>query len=325
MDRILVTGSTGCIGMAVIRYLAQKTEGKILGYSRNAPEEPPAGNFLFVEGDITDHSRFREILRSMKPHRIIHLAGLQTPDCQANPFLGMEVNMVATAKMLQAVAEELPDLKRMVFASSVAVHGPRAAHPEAMLGLDASFCPTSLYAFWKIAGEGAAQAFHMETRIPTVSLRLATTYGPGRDRGMTSAPTTALKAVVMGKDFKIPYSGKEHYHYVDDVGAGFAEAAVAPFDGYGAFHLPGLTYPIQEYCDTVNQTAESLPALDSPGKTAIKEGAPVVPFSSDLDHGVTLDVFPRMPLTSLRDGIQKSLECFATQRDSWKLKGINVF
>ena len=311
--------------MAVVRYLTNKTDWEILGYSRKAPESSPSDKFLFVEGDVTDDARFREVLQSLRPHRIIHLAGLQTPDCQANPFKGMEVNMVATAKMFRAVAEELPNLKRIVFASSVAVHGPRAVHAGATLGQDALFCPSSLYAFWKIAGEGVAQAFHMETQVPTVSLRLATTYGPGRDRGMTSAPTTALKAAVLGKDFKIPYSGQEHYHFVDDVGAGFAQAAIGNFDGYGAFHLPGTTHPIQGFCDSVNLAAESLPGLDSPGRVSIKEEAPVVPFSSDLDHSATLEAFPDMPLTPLGDGIQQSLECFVAQRDSGELNDTTIF
>ena len=141
---------------------------------------------------------------------------------------------------------------------------------------------------------------------------------------MTSAPTTALKAVVLGKDFKIPYSGQEHYHYVDDVGAGFALAAIADYDGYGAYHLPGSTYPIQEFCDTVNQAAKNLPSLGSPGQTSIKEGAPTVPFSSDLDHSATLEAFPDMPLTPLGDGIRKSLECFLSQRNAGELKETDV-
>jgi nucleoside-diphosphate-sugar epimerase len=302
--------------MSVLRYLAGKTDAKIVGFSRNPPAFPPPGDFEFIAGDVTDACKLTEVLRTISPQRIIHLAGLQTPDCQSTPFRGMNVNMVSTAKMFEIVAKELPGLVRFVFASSVAVHGPRAAHPQPKLGSDALFCPSSLYAFWKIAGEGAAQAFHMETKVPTVSLRLATTYGPGRDRGMTSAPTTALKSVVLGEDFEIPYSGQEHYHFVDDVGAGFALAAVAPFEGYGVFHLPGETFPIQHFCDTVNQVAQGIPGLDAPGKAMIKEGAPVVPFASDLDHAATIRAFPGMPLTPLGTGIRKSLEIYLEKRDS---------
>ena len=35
--------------------------------------------------------------------------------------------------------------------------------------------------------------------------------------------TSAIKAVVKGESFEIPYRGKEHYHFSLDVGAGFRE------------------------------------------------------------------------------------------------------
>ena len=319
MKRILVTGSSGCIGSSVVNYLLDKEVEQVFGYTRSAPGgEQPAG-FTHLAGDITDSVRFRMVVKEIQPDRIIHLAALQTPDCQANPFRGMEVNMMATAEIFKIVAEELPDLQRFVFASSVAVHGPRAVHVSEKVGPDALFCPPNLYGFWKIAGEGIAQAFHMETKIPTVCLRLATTYGPGRDRGMTSAPTSAMKAAVFGLDYVIPYSGREHYHYVDDVGAGFSEAAIAPFEGYGAFHIPGQTSPITDFCSLIENQVKGLPGIERIGKVYIEKDAPVVPFTCDLDHESSLLQFPNMPLTSLEDGVRKSLTEFIKQRDAGEL------
>ena len=99
-----------------------------------------------------------------------------------------------------------------------------------------------------------AQAFHQACGTPTVSLRLATTYGPGRDRGFTAAMTSAMKSLVNGESFQIPYRGKEHYHFSFDVGAGFARAAIDPFDGYGVFNLLGETSSIDDFVELIQET-----------------------------------------------------------------------
>ena len=86
-----------------------------------------------------------------------------------------------------------------------------------------------------------AQAFQQASEVSTVSLLLlATTYGPGRDRGFTAA-MTVIKSVVNHEPYEIPYRGKENYHFSFDVGAGFARATLDPFSGYGVYNLLGET------------------------------------------------------------------------------------
>ena len=154
----------------------------------------------------------------------------------------------------------------------------------------------------RTAGEGIAQAFHMETGTPTVSLRLGTTYGPGRDQGFTSAPTTALKAAAANRDYALPYHGREHYHYVRDVAAGFAEACLAPFDGLGVFNLRGETVTVAEFAAKVDARTEA--------RVTIAADAVPIPFVSDLDSADTEAAFPGMPLTPLDEGIDQSLDVF---------------
>jgi UDP-glucose 4-epimerase len=323
MKRILVTGSTGCIGTSTVKFLLDKGIERVYGLSRSDYIGDSPVGYEHISGDITDRLRIHEILNEVQPDGIIHLAGFQTPECQANPLLGMDVNLVATANLFKAVAEDCRELERLVFASSAAVHGPRSMHPDGQIAPDAFYYPPNLYGFWKTAGEGMAQAFHLETGISTVSLRLATTYGPGRDRGLTSAPTTAMKACVMGIDYEIPYSGREHYHFVDDVGAGFAQSAIYPFEGYGAFHLTGKTIEISEFCKMVKQAADQI-GIEKPGNPTVKSSAPAMPFASDLDHGPTLMKFPDMPLTSLSSGINQSMNLFKSEALNGSISVMNL-
>ena len=105
MKRILVTGSTGCIGSATVQYLLRQGVERVYGYNRTAPKITVSDQFEHLSGDIKDINRIRDVLQEVQPHSIIHLAALQTPDCQSNPFRGMDVNLVSTANLFKVVAE----------------------------------------------------------------------------------------------------------------------------------------------------------------------------------------------------------------------------
>ena len=312
MSTVFVSGPTGCIGAATLSWLLDHGADKVIGFSRTSDwsriDHSYRDRISLIEGDITDAASVRDALNSANPDRIIHLAAFQTPDCQAMPFRGLDVNVSGTANLFRAAAELGDNLKRFVFASSAAVYGPRSLYSGETVTEDQPYLPPNLYGYWKTAGEGMAHAFHMETGIPTVSLRLATTYGPGRDKGLTSAPTSALKAVAACEPFSMPYQGREHYHFVTDVGAGFAESALKPFDSYGVFNLRGQTVKGSEFLSLIREVAVEI-GLPEPELTVAAD-AQTMPFVCDLDDSAATAAFPEMPLTPLRDGIRLSLEQF---------------
>jgi nucleoside-diphosphate-sugar epimerase len=321
MDTVFVTGPTGCIGAATVAYLLDHGVERVVGFSRRRDLQridPQYHDRLdFVEGDITDAEQVSAAVAQARPSRIIHLAAFQTPACLADPLGGMEVNVTGTRNMFQAAAALGDGLERFVFASSAAVYGPREIYNGPTVVNSAPFAPRNLYGYWKVAGEGMAQAFTAETGISSVSLRLATCYGPGRDLGMTSAPTAALKCIAAGESFRLPYQGREHYHFVADVGAGFAEAAIADFDGYGAYNLRGVTVPTSEFLGTARQIAREL-GIDEID-VEIAEDADSMPFVNDLDDSETVKVFPNMPITPLEEGIRISLEKFRQMAQAGEL------
>ncbi len=312
MRKILITGPTGCIGSATVSYLFGKGVDHIVGFSRNADvsriDPELRGRVEMVKGDISNEAQVMDLVKSHQPTHIIHLAAFQSPDCQENPFRGMDINVAGTAHLFKAAAAA-GSVERFVFASSSAVYGPRSMYPGKTVTRDGAYKPPNLYGFWKVCGEGMAQAFHLETGIATVSLRLSTTYGPGRDKGFTSAPTSAMKAVVRNKEFVVPYDGREHYHYVHDVASGFGEACVAPYDGYGAYNLRGKTVPLADFLAHVKTAAEGLGVGDQ-YKVSIAKEAMAMPFVCDLDERDTVATFPEMTLTGLELGVSRSLERF---------------
>lgn len=305
-ERILITGATGCIGKAVVDFLQRRGEIEFIALSRSGHDEWDS-----VKADIADRSSVEQAVSAIRPTRIIHLAGFQTPDCQSQPFRGMEVCVHGTNNLLRSAANLGSHLQRFVFASSAAVYGPRSLYPGPKVKEDDGLRPPNLYGHWKVAGEGSTQAFHLETNVPSLSLRLATTYGPGRDLGLTSAPTTAMKAAAKGEGFRMPYRGREHYHFVRDVGDAFGLAALEDFSGYDAFNLRGQSRENAEFIELIRQEAKLLDFDAS--RVHADPNAEEMPFVCDLDDQKILRSFPTMPLTNLSEGIRTSLEFFSSE------------
>ncbi|MGE4550714.1 MAG: NAD-dependent epimerase/dehydratase family protein, partial [Opitutales bacterium] len=296
--RVLVTGSNGCIGAATVKWLLANGADEVVGLNRREPDPAGDARHRELQCDVTDAKALQEILAEIRPSHVVHLAALQTPECRDHPMLGLEVNLVGTINLCKACASLEHPLHRFVFASSGGVFGPRSMYGKEGVQADDAYLPHSLYGYWKIAGEGIGRAFEQETGTPTVSLRLATTYGPGRDRGYTAAGTRAIKAIALGEPFVIPYTGSEHYHFVDDVGAGFGCATFQPFKGYGAFNLRGETRTIEQFLDMLRNTAEGFGVRDR-FKVSISPDAEKTPFVYGLSSDTTMAAFPEMPLTDL--------------------------
>jgi nucleoside-diphosphate-sugar epimerase len=332
MSKILITGGTGCIGSVTIYKLLQSPEvEKITVATRSGNAEPLKlwlGEKLdprieFVTLDVSDYEAVKTLTPRINPTHIIHLGGFQSPDCSANHLKGMEINVGGTMVLFD-VAEKLPQLERFVFASSGAVYGKRLQYPDTTIGEEVRLMPPNHYGIWKLAGEHLARFFHDNTGIPTVCLRLNTTYGLGRDKGMTSAPTNAMKAIALGSvkneviPFTMPYQGLENYHYVEDVGEHFAACTLQPYTGYGYFNIKGKTIEVKQFLEIVRKQAE---ALGFGKYTDISIAADAKPnmFSYDLDHGKIDNTFQSLPLTDITEGVRKSLLAFRQKAEEGKI------
>ncbi len=323
MHTIFITGGTGCIGSVTIYKLLQSEEvGRIVVATRsNNPGSLKLwlGDKLdkrveFVTLDVADYDAIPKVLNEINPTHIIHLGAYQSPDCSKYHIRGMEINTGGTMALFDA-AEKLPDLKRFVFASSAAVYGMRAMYPEPTIHEEAPLAPPNHYGIWKLAGEHLARMFYDHTQVPTVCLRINTTYGKGRDKGKTSAPTNALKAIAMGSvtgelmPFEMPYNGRENYHFVEDVGTHFAASTLQDFKGFAAFNIKGKTIAIEEFLSIVSDQANNL-GLGKYVDLSIAEGASPNLFVSDLSHEKIERTFDNLPLTPIADGVRISLREF---------------
>lgn len=335
MNRVFLTGGTGCIGAATTHVLMSRDVDEVVIATRSGSEgmlrlwfpEKLDPRIKVVKGDVSNGQQIRELVHTHQPTRIIHLSAFQSPDCDASPVRGMEVNVGGTLNLLNAAADLGDRLERFVFASSAAVYGPRSLYPGETVEEKDPLAPPNLYGVWKMASEQLTRLFQEKTGVPTVCLRLNTTYGKGREKGKTSAPTVAMKAVALGYargktlPFRMPYFGRENYHYVGDVGAHFASCALDSFEGFGAFNIRGKTVEVEEFLALIKQIAASLGMLAAVDLGIAKDATRAF-FVCDLEDSAIQTAFPGLPQTPLENGIRLSLETFREAATDDRLQAI---
>jgi nucleoside-diphosphate-sugar epimerase len=307
----LVTGAFGCIGSWVVRGLVAEGERPV---ALDAGEDPwrlrmIAGDDVdaaatLVRGDITDRDGLVEVLRTYGVRRIIHLAAWQVPRCRQDPAGGALVNVVGTANVFEAARAAAGQVERVVYVSSAAVFGPATLYPPGPLRDDAPTHPTTHYGVYKVANEETARIYWEEHRMRSSGFRPLAVYGPGRDVGVTAAPTLAMKAAVLGRPFEIRWGGSTDLIYVEDVARALIKASRATLDRARVYNLHGSAVALAE---VVRLIETAWPAA----KGLITQVETPMPFASALDDTRYQRELGPAPPTALVDGVRRTLDEFA--------------
>lgn len=309
-ERVLVTGGSGCIGAWICKLIVAAGDTPVAAdISRSdyrlreimSPEE--LDSVHFVEMDVTDQSAvLNAAATDGGVSRIIHTAALQVPYVREDPTLGAMVNVVGTTNVFN-VAKAL-GIDRVVYASSIAVYGHPDLYPTAILPGDAVLAPTEHYGVHKQCNEGAAKVYWARDGVSSIGLRPHTVYGPGRDRGLTSEPTFAMRAAARGESFTIGYGGRSGFMYVEDVARAFVLATTVPFQGAEVYGMKGQVAHMSEVVDKVMEIAGCDPGQIDFVPTEL-------PFPAGMDDAELKSLLGDVPDRTLDEGIERSVEHFA--------------
>ncbi|MCP3917449.1 MAG: NAD-dependent epimerase/dehydratase family protein [bacterium] len=301
-----LTGALGCIGAWVTKTLADRGDEPTvfdLGDDRRrlaaVMDEDALARVRFEQGDITDLDAVSSAVERSGAKKIIHLAGLQVPVCRADPALGARVNVVGSIHMFEA-AKRL-ELERVVYASSAAVYGADdGAAPD-----EATAChPSTHYGVYKSANEGNARVYWNDDGVSSVGIRPLTVYGVGRDQGMTSGPTVAMKAAVLERPYTIGFSGATDFNYVADTAAAFVACADRAPDGAHVFNLHGQSAAVTRIVEVIRSSVS-----EAAGRSITIDG-PELPIPPALDGAALHAAVPDLPVTPLEKGVAKTIERF---------------
>jgi nucleoside-diphosphate-sugar epimerase len=308
--RVLLTGGFGCIGSWIVRNLLLQGD-QVWIYDLKADlhrlqlllDEQQLLQVSFLQGDVTDLERLKGALQEHAITHVIHLAGLQVPVCRADPLLGARVNVLGTLTVFEAVRQLKDQIQRLVYASSAAVFGPPSSYASGPQGDDVPLRPSTHYGVFKCCNEGNARIYFQDHGLSSVGLRPWTVYGVGRDFGMTSEPTKAIKALALGRPYSISYGGSQDMQLVDDVARIFIRCLERPYTGSHSFNLRGSIVTMTEFM-------QALVAVDPNAANLIQHGIRQLDIAYDLDDSGLEAAFGPLPRTALVDGVRQTYEHF---------------
>lgn len=211
--RVLVTGASGFLGMALVHRLIQ-TGAQVYGVSRRNQED--GSGIKWLTGDLTDEKTARMIVAEAKPHIVYHLAGYADGARDLRLVEStFEQNALLTVHLLTAVAEH--GCERFVYAGSMEEPDP----------FDATALPNAPYSAAKWVGTVYTRLFHRLYKLPTVALRIFLTYGPGPQLRTKLIPYT-IATLLEGRSPEVSSGARlVDIVYIDDVVDAFVKAAAA--------------------------------------------------------------------------------------------------
>src|ERR1043166_3580287 len=308
-----ITGAAGCIGSWIVKALVERGDTAVI-FDRSEDRRrleaiislEDLTRARFVSGDITDVAAVRAALEESGAKRIIHLAGLQVPTCKADPVNGAFVNVIGTLNLFESA--RVLGAEQMVYASSAAVFG--AGDSDTPVTESAATEPATHYGVFKRTNEGNARVYFLDYGLNSVGLRPLTVYGVNRDTGLTSDPTKAMKAAVLGVPFHIRFSGATDFQFVRDTAAAFIACADRAPEGAHVFNLHGETVTVGQIAKLINEGA---------GRDLVSFGGPPIPIVPALDDTAIRDVVGDLLSTPLKAGIAETMGRFTALRDAGRL------
>lgn len=274
----LITGGTGFIGAYVVRDLLKQGERvvcfdidpnpRLLGALLSADE---LDKITLVRGDITDWAQLFHALKEHHVDKVVHLASLLTSSSETNFPLALRVNCQGTNNVFEGAA--LLGLEKVVWASSVAVFGPRSIGPDGVVLNEAPHDPQTVYGACKSYNEQMALHYVRKYDLDVIGLRFTLVYGYGKEdtiaRGTGVEYLNELidKPALEQGPCVVPYGDDQmDWLYVEDVARAVVLACQAGKTRTKAFTVRGDLRPMREVFDYVRGLLPKADMTLQPGR-----------------------------------------------------------
>ncbi|MBC2838227.1 dTDP-glucose 4,6-dehydratase [Robiginitalea sp. SC105] len=229
-ERILITGGCGFIGSNFIRLLMEQRDDVHIvnldkltyaGTRENLSDLEGSGRYQFVQGDVADAKKVREIFDNRHIDGIIHFAAESHVDNSiSGPEPFVRTNIDGTFVLLEAARNfwtcslEKPSSRRFLHISTDEVFGSLGA--EGHFDENSCYRPNSPYSASKAASDLLVRSYHKTYGLNTVISNCSNNFGPYQHREKL-IPTVIRKALA-GEGIPIYGEGKNvrDWLYVED-------------------------------------------------------------------------------------------------------------
>jgi nucleoside-diphosphate-sugar epimerase len=247
---VLVIGATGFIGPRLIRRLVARGEA-VVGMDLTPGAVPFGGVPIgapVVRGDVTQFEDVMRTILDVKPERVINLAyGLGAGE--GNPHQVMRLDILGMDNVFEAC--RLAGVKRVVYASSIAVSGQQSHFGDRLVNEDDPVHGTSQYAMHKIFNEFQARKYIKNYAMSIVGVRPANVTGPDKVRGSVDH-VQVMSDAARGRPVHLPQKGLMRLLvHVEDMAEIFARVLLAEAPRHALYNSGGVPVSLGELADIV--------------------------------------------------------------------------
>jgi nucleoside-diphosphate-sugar epimerase len=247
---ILVVGATGFIGPRLIRNLVARGHsvvGMDLNPAAAAFGDVPVGAPV-VRGDVTQFEDVMRTVLEVKPERLINLAyGLGAGE--GNPHQVVRLDVLGMDNCFEAA--RLAGVRRVVYASSIAVSGQQSHFGERPVNEDDPVYGTSQYAMHKIFNEFQAKKYIKNYGMSITGVRPANVTGPDKVRGSTDH-VQIMTEPARGKPVHLPQKGLMRLLiHVEDMAEVLARVLLADAPRHALYNSGGIPISLGDLADIV--------------------------------------------------------------------------
>jgi len=248
--RILVLGGSGFIGPRVIRRFVERGhEVHCMDIAPTAPAlDPLRDRITIVPGDITLMDDVMKAMAGSQPDRVLNLAYALGAG-ESDPHPQVRLNILGMDNCFEAA--RILGIRRVVYASSLAVYGEQRLHGESAVVEDDARLGTSLYAVSKIFNEHQAAWYNAAFDMAITGLRPANITGPDKLRGsMDHVRCQVLPA--RGQPVHFPFRDRMTLPlHVEDIAESFVRVTLAEEPRHAIYNSGGESLSLGQLAEIV--------------------------------------------------------------------------
>jgi UDP-glucose 4-epimerase len=243
--RILVTGSSGHLGEALMRVLGERGDDVV---GLDVVQSP----FTTVVGSVADRECVRSCVAGIDA--IVHTATLHKPHVGSHRRSDfVDTNITGTLNLLEEAAST--GLQRFVFTSTTSAFGraltPAEGEPAAWITEDVRPVPRNIYGVTKTAAEDLCELVHRDHGLPCLILRTSRFFPEPDD---VDDRRTAYEDL----NLKVNELLYRRVDIEDVVGAHLLALDRAPAIGFGRYIITGTTPFTREHLHELRRDTPSV-------------------------------------------------------------------
>jgi nucleoside-diphosphate-sugar epimerase len=267
--KVVVVGGGGYLGRPLARLLR--------GHADTVSTSHHRGEDVDEQIDLRHPEEIYRLLGRVRPDVVILTAYLLERATAADPMRAVETNILGVTNVFQATVDL--GLRRVVFASSGAVHGSTEDFQARAFDELTPCRPTTLYGKMKVFNESIAEHYNAHFGTEIVSYRISGPYGRSKsyerfggeipyDTVVAAARDTVRDEALekTGDEVRakapvvLPWSAHARFRFihVDDAAASFLPLVLTDRLKHRVYNAPGFTVSVRQLAEA----AQSICGLD---------------------------------------------------------------